>query len=76
MNFDQFDNAARLVRLGVGRFLEAGKGMGKPMAALLADLLGSGEVRDSCQELAARIDPEASLEGACRIIEKLTPQVP
>jgi UDP:flavonoid glycosyltransferase YjiC (YdhE family) len=75
MNFDQFDNAARLVRLGVGRSLDMRKGMGRPMAALLTELLESGEVRNSCQELAPRIDPAASLRRACRIIEKLTPQV-
>jgi UDP:flavonoid glycosyltransferase YjiC (YdhE family) len=76
MNFDQFDNAARLVKLGVGKSLETRKGKGKPMAALLAELLGSGEVRKVCQEFAASVDPAASLEKACRIIENLSPQAP
>jgi rhamnosyltransferase subunit B len=75
MNFDQFDNAARLVKLGVGKSLDRRKGKGKPMAALLAELLGSGEVRKVCQEFAASVDPSASLEKACRIIENLSPQV-
>ncbi|MCE2542968.1 MAG: hypothetical protein J4F30_05985 [Acidobacteria bacterium] len=63
MAFDQPDNAARLVRLGVARF------SGGRVARHLAALLGSNEVAQRCADLARRFDNGDPLRATCDLIE-------
>jgi UDP:flavonoid glycosyltransferase YjiC (YdhE family) len=76
MAFDQFPNAARLVRLGVARSLPAKAYRGQAVALALADLLTSGDVRNQCQAIARRFQSSEPLEKACLAIEELAGQRP
>jgi UDP:flavonoid glycosyltransferase YjiC (YdhE family) len=76
MAFDQYPNAARLVRLGVARSFPAKAYRGPAVAQALADLLTSGEVANQCQAIAKRFHPRCPLEKACLAIEEFTEQSP
>jgi rhamnosyltransferase subunit B len=52
---DQFDNAQRVGRLGVGQSMLHRRVSGRRLAARLAPLLESTTVRDRCRELASRL---------------------
>jgi UDP:flavonoid glycosyltransferase YjiC (YdhE family) len=54
MGFDQFDNAARIERLGVGASLPRDRFRGPRLAEVLATLLGDERVATRCREVAAR----------------------
>ena len=69
MAFDQPDNAARLVRLGVARMLPPARFSGARVARQLAALLGSDVVADRCAELARRCDASDSIGRTCDLIE-------
>jgi UDP:flavonoid glycosyltransferase YjiC (YdhE family) len=67
---DQPDNAARIVRLGVGDWLAPAKFRSPAVAEKLATLVGSSSVRDRCREVAARFDGVDPFEEACRAVER------
>jgi UDP:flavonoid glycosyltransferase YjiC (YdhE family) len=67
---DQPDNAARLERLGVGRSLSPRRATGAAMARELARLLADAAMSTRAAALAACIDPPATLDLACRVIEE------
>ena len=69
MAFDQPDNAARLVRLGVARMLPPARFSGARVARQLAALLGSKEVAQCCADLARRFDHADPLRATCDLIE-------
>jgi rhamnosyltransferase subunit B len=70
--FDQFDNAARIERYGLGRTLTQ-RDYGKAAAArVLARMLGDEAMRQRCRRAAASIDSVSTLQAACRIVEGLT----
>ena len=69
MAFDQPDNAARLVRLGVARMLPPARFSGARVARQLAALLGSDVVANRCAELARRCDASDSIGRTCDLIE-------
>ena len=71
MNYDQPDNAARLVRLGVGASLSPRKFNGKKAAEKLEYLLTSRKVREQCRHWADKIDFKGAVEETCRAIEQL-----
>lgn len=56
-NFNQPDAAARVVRLGVGRTLDADRITAAGLAGALAELTTSPEVAGRCREIAARFGP-------------------
>jgi UDP:flavonoid glycosyltransferase YjiC (YdhE family) len=72
MSYDQFDNARRLVRLGVAKEISRRAFRGAAVAATLSPLLESSEVAARCQALAARCDGPAALHAACDALEELT----
>jgi rhamnosyltransferase subunit B len=70
---DQFDNAARLRELGVGRAISPGASADR-LTEALRNLLGSPGVAVNCQKWRDRISSqEAALASACELIEGLQP---
>ncbi len=70
MAFDQFDNAARLERLGVGRAIPRRSFRGPAVAAALGHLLGDAAVATRCRDLAARLAGTDSLGTAADAVER------
>lgn len=71
MAHDQFDNAWRVQRLGVGDTLSREAFRGPEIARRLGALLESPKVADACRKWAAQIPPpEVALDKACRWIEQ------
>ena len=71
MAFSQPDDAARLVRLGVGASLPPRAFTGPALARALDRLLTSPEVARCCRELAAHFPGSRPIERACDLLEKL-----
>ncbi len=69
--FDQLDNAARLIALGVAESLPPRRFTTDRAAAALDRLISSESVRESCDRAAKRCDPEAARERACDVLEAL-----
>lgn len=64
MGFDQFDNAARLERLGVGTAVVPRRFRGPVLAAALRGLLDDPGMADRCRRVAGRLAVEDGLERA------------
>jgi rhamnosyltransferase subunit B len=75
LGFDQYDNAARLDRLGVGAALPPRKFTGPRAARMLTGLL-QPEVQARCQEVARRFQGQDALGQACQVIEALGSAAP
>jgi UDP:flavonoid glycosyltransferase YjiC (YdhE family) len=75
MSYDQFDNARRLVRLGVAQEISRRAFRGPAVAAALSTLLESSEVAARCRDFAARCNGPAALAAACNALEELTNRV-
>lgn len=73
LSHDQPDNAARLLRLGVGRRLLPRQVSGARLAASLRALLESASVRADCDELARRCAAVDGLEVGAEAIEHAVP---
>jgi UDP:flavonoid glycosyltransferase YjiC (YdhE family) len=71
MAFDQFPNAARLERLGVGRALPPKDYRAPAVAAALTELLSSAAVAEQCQAIARKSEDRNALEEACLVVEEL-----
>ena len=71
---DQPDNAARVQRLGLGKFVYPEKYRAVKVASLLQDLLSDSGLREHCKSFSARIHSDAALAQACSLIESLAPQ--
>lgn len=71
MNFDQFDNAYRLAKLGVARSLTRKRFTVKKVVEALSDLLNSPTVAEQCQRYATQLQGNEALEQACNLIEAL-----
>ena len=69
MTFDQPDNAARLVRLGVGRTVSPGAFTGARVAQELETLLGSDDVASACRDVAQRFEGIDPVTQTCELIE-------
>ena len=71
MAHDQFDNAARLKRFGVGDWLNRASFSGPAVSQRLQGLLDSADVRHQCTQLASRFSRDHRAEAACDLIEHL-----
>lgn len=71
MGHDQFDHAARIERLGVGRQIRRSAFRGPKVARTLDDLLNSADVARRCREIAARFPGQTPLEDICDDLEEL-----
>lgn len=70
MGFDQPDNALRLQRLGVGRWLAPRRFTGDRVARTLSALLGDPAVRSAATGLRERLRERDGIAIACEIIER------
>ena len=66
---DQFDNAARMRRLGVGRILSRKRYRAAAVATELGALLSDETARLTAAELGARVRAERGVETACGALE-------
>ncbi|HKO56785.1 MAG TPA: glycosyltransferase [Thermoanaerobaculia bacterium] len=66
---DQYDNAARIERLGVGRTIMRRQFTGSRAAAPLRELLASATVRDRAAEIGRQVRAEDGVRAACDAIE-------
>jgi UDP:flavonoid glycosyltransferase YjiC (YdhE family) len=69
MGFDQFDNAARVERLGVGSSLSPQRFRGPALAGAIRHLLEDASVAGRCREIATRLADADGLERACDELE-------
>jgi rhamnosyltransferase subunit B len=65
---DQFDNAARVRRLGVGDAIPQRRFTGKQLASLLASLLDSSPVVTACRQTAELLAPRDGIRRAADAI--------
>jgi rhamnosyltransferase subunit B len=72
MGFDQPDNATRLRRLGVARWVVPSKFNGERVAAALGDLLDDCTTRSNCRRWADQIRAHNALEETCDLLEQLS----
>jgi UDP:flavonoid glycosyltransferase YjiC (YdhE family) len=68
---DQLDNATRLARLGVAKFLAPKRYKAGRAARVLGELLESGEIAGNCREVAGRFAGVDVMGETCRLIEGL-----
>ncbi len=68
---DQFDNAARVARLGIGRMLTRRQYRADTVAAALAALLDAPAVAGQATAVGAQVGAERGLERACAAIETM-----
>jgi rhamnosyltransferase subunit B len=68
--FDQFDNAARLVRLGVARTIARRRYTGARVAAELQLLLGDAAYAKAAAEAACKVRAEDAVRASCHAIEE------
>ena len=69
MAFDQPDNAVRLERLGVGRYLRPSRFTGLAAARELDALLGSDDTARACRAVAGRFEGIDPVARTCDLIE-------
>jgi UDP:flavonoid glycosyltransferase YjiC (YdhE family) len=69
---DQFDNAARLKRLGVGDWIIPSRFRSPAVAATLNDLLGSGAVARACRTVAEKFSGKNGVASAADAIEQFS----
>jgi UDP:flavonoid glycosyltransferase YjiC (YdhE family) len=67
--FDQFDNAARVKKLGVGTMIPRRAFRAPMIAQRVQQLLNSSDVNSHCQEIMNRFHGRDPLEESCRLIE-------
>ena len=73
MGFDQPDNATRLQRLGVGRWVRPQNFGGERVATELAALLGDPRISERCGRWAQAIARSSPLVDTCEALEALVP---
>ena len=71
MGFDQPDNATRLRRLGVARWVVPSKFDGERVAAALSDLLGDSRTALNCRRWSDQIRAHNAIEETCDLLEQL-----
>jgi UDP:flavonoid glycosyltransferase YjiC (YdhE family) len=69
MGFDQFDNAARVERLGVGASLARSHFRGPDLARVLGKVLADPEVGRRCRALAGRLSGVNAIAAAADEVE-------
>jgi rhamnosyltransferase subunit B len=68
---DQFDNAWRIERLGLGRSIPQTRYRANRVVAAVRTILGNADGPERCRDYASRIDSDAALTRACDLIEGL-----
>src|SRR5262249_50433610 len=68
---DQPDNAARVVKMGLGTTMAPERYKAARVASALNVLLSDGGIHQRCMELSKKIDPSRALAAACDLIEGL-----
>jgi UDP:flavonoid glycosyltransferase YjiC (YdhE family) len=71
MGFDQPDNATRLVRLGVGRWVLPADFKQDTVAEKLRQLLDDPRVTESCGKWASRMRQERAIDAICDLLEQV-----
>lgn len=71
--FDQPDNAARVVRLGIARSLPRGRYKADRVARELRGLLGDVTLLQRAEAIGRQVDAEEGVATACDIIERWLP---
>ncbi len=71
---DQFDNAERVRRLGVGRTVKAKRYTARSATRALAAVLSDPAVAAACRAVATRLVDDDSVERTCDLIEALAPR--
>lgn len=71
MGFDQPDNATRLARLGVGRWVMPEEFTRDTVAATLHELLGNPKVTDACAQWAVKLRDEHAVARTCELLERI-----
>ena len=71
MGFDQPDNATRLYRLGVGRWVRPSRFRGPTVAAVLRDLLDDPRVAAACARWSNEIRGYPAVDRTCDLLEEL-----
>jgi rhamnosyltransferase subunit B len=71
---DQFDNAWRIERLGLGRSIPQTRYRANRVVEAVRAILGNAEGRERCRACASRVDSAAALTRACDLIEGLARQ--
>jgi len=66
---DQFDNAARVERLGIGRSIRKGAGLAQRLGNLIEEMLSDGTCCRRSKALAPRARSEEALDRICSQIE-------
>ena len=69
---DQFDNAWRIERLGLGRGIPQAQYRASRAVAAIRAILADGEGRARYRDYASRMDSDAALTRACELIEGLS----
>ncbi len=69
--FDQFDNAARIEKLGVGRMISKRSFRSSTLAQYTEDLLASEEVASACQTTQNLFKDTNPLRESCVLIEQI-----
>lgn len=68
---DQFENATRVERLGAGVLLDSGANEPELLAAAVANVLSSTDMRQAARRCADRLASEQGIEAACNRIEEI-----
>ena len=68
---DEFDNAARVKRLGAGDWLRESRFRAETVAAKIRELLSDAEVRIACQRIAERLAARSEISVAADAVERL-----
>ncbi|MBI3727916.1 MAG: glycosyltransferase [Burkholderiales bacterium] len=67
--FDQFDNAARVKKLGVGDYLRMSRLTTNKLARSLSQLLGSASIKTNCELVAEKFKKSGHADSLCDVIE-------
>lgn len=69
--FDQFDNAARIKKLGTGDFIRMSRLTGSKLTRSLQQLLDSEAIKTNCAQVAGKFKKTGYAESLCDAIEAL-----
>jgi len=69
--FDQFDNAMRIERLGVGRSMPMKRVHAQALSAMLRAVMDSPAVQERCRHWAEQVQVSRARERACECVEAL-----
>jgi UDP:flavonoid glycosyltransferase YjiC (YdhE family) len=69
---DQLDNANRVVKLGVGRWIEPRAYRAKNVANVITEMLANGAMRNRCGEVKRKFTGVDGVAEACELIESMS----